>query len=92
MSDLNDRIEEPDSTEEFSLTDSELADAGGDVTGDEVAGAELTDDELADVGSEDVDPDEAESIDEVQDLEAEEINPVFGDDQEVIADNLNYDE
>ena len=70
MSDLNERIEEPDITKEFTLSD----------------------DELADVGDEDVDLDDTESIDEVKDLEAEEINPVFGDDQEVIADNLNYDE
>ncbi|GLK16729.1 hypothetical protein [Herbiconiux flava] len=52
----------------------------------------IEDPDLTDIGAEDVDLDETVSIDEVQEDDAEEINPVFGDDQEVIADNLNYDE
>jgi hypothetical protein len=52
----------------------------------------IDDPDLTDIGSEDVDLADTESIDAVQEDDAEEINPIFGDDQEVIADNLNYDE
>jgi hypothetical protein len=65
MSDLNDRIAEPDETEEFSLSDSEL---------------------------EDVDLDDTEDLDEADDAGEPEVDPVFDDDEDVLNDNLGYEE
>ncbi len=66
MADLNERIEEPDETEEFSLPDSEL---------------------------EDVDLDEASDIDDDAEVTDEEkVDPIFDDDEEVLHDNLGYEE
>ncbi|MDO9395128.1 MAG: hypothetical protein Q7T71_01140 [Herbiconiux sp.] len=47
---------------------------------------------LSDAELEDVDLDDTESVDAAQEAEAENIDPVFGDDEEVINDNLGYEE
>jgi len=65
MSDLNERIEEPDETKEFSLSDDDL---------------------------EDVDLDDTDELDEVEDVEADSVDPIFDDDEEVLNDNLGYEE
>ena len=67
MADLNERIEEPDETQEFSLSAEDL---------------------------ESVDPDDAEDIDAIEDDEEvdQKIDPVFDDDEEVLNDNLGYEE
>jgi hypothetical protein len=68
MSDLNERIDEPDEAEEFSLSDDDL---------------------------ESVDLDETEDIDDEEDFvdtDAEKVDPIFDDDEEVLNDNLGYEE
>jgi len=66
MADLNERIEEPDETEEFSLSDTELEDVDLDETADIDDDAQVTDEEKVD--------------------------PIFDDDEEVLNDNLGYEE
>ncbi|TAJ48026.1 MAG: hypothetical protein EPO52_07555 [Herbiconiux sp.] len=48
MADLNERIEEPDETQEFSLSDTELEDVDLDETSDIDDDAEVTDEEKVD--------------------------------------------
>lgn len=48
MADLNERIEEPDETEEFSVSDTELEDVDLDETSDIDDDAEVTDEEKVD--------------------------------------------
>jgi len=65
MSDLSERVDEPDETKEFTLSDAEL---------------------------ESVDLDTTESLDAVEDKQEEEVDPIFDDDEEVLNDNLGYEE
>jgi hypothetical protein len=65
MSDLSERIDEPDETPEFSLS------------GDDLESVDLRD---------------TESIDQAHDEEDDDIDPVFGEDQEVLDDNLGYEQ
>lgn len=39
-----------------------------------------------------VDPEDAEDIDAVEDADAEKVDPIFDDDEEVLNDNLGYEE
>jgi hypothetical protein len=68
MSDLNERIDEPDETDEFSLSDDDLESVDLDQT-------------------EDIDDD-----DDFVDTDAEKVDPIFDDDEEVLNDNLGYEE